>query len=141
MNEHEHQATLFRWAALYERDLPELELLYANPLGGQRPHRTGVKLKREGVKAGIPDMFLPVAKGTYHGLFIELKRPNGPNGSGKGVVTQAQDWWLRNLAEQGYRCEVCYGWVEAADVILDYLIGMTLEEYSELSALRRSGNG
>lgn len=137
MNEHEHQKALFRWARLYEQVMPELELLYANPLGGYRPQRTGVKLKREGVKAGIPDVFLPVPTTTYHGLFIEMKRPKGVNGSSAGVVTEAQDWWLRKLAEQGYRCEVCYGWTHAADVLCDYLLGMTMEAFSELSALRR----
>ena len=30
-------------------------------------------LKKEGVKAGVPDIVLPVLRCTYHGLYIELK--------------------------------------------------------------------
>ena len=113
-SEHEHQVALFQWAKFNEGTYPELALLYANPMGGKRPGRTGARLKAEGVKAGVPDITLPVARGGYHGLYIEMKY-------GKNRVTQKQDWWLRHLCLQGYRTGVCYSWEEARDVLVAYL--------------------
>lgn len=121
MTEHEHQVALFQWAALYERDYPELALLYANPLGGYRARQTGRLLKAEGLKKGVPDLTLPVPRHHWHGLYIEMKRPAGPNGSQCGRVTKAQNWWLNELNAQGYLAIVCYGWEEARDAILEYL--------------------
>ena len=114
MTEHQEQCALFQWARLNETAIPELALLYANPLGGKRPKRTAIKMKAEGAKAGIPDVTLPVPRPGFHGLYIELK-------VGKNTTTKAQRWWLDRLAEQGYRTQVAYGWVEAARTICDYL--------------------
>lgn len=111
--EDQEQAALFEWVAL--QDNPVIKLLYSIPNGGYRPPRTAALLKRTGVKPGVPDMFLPVAHGCYHGLFIELKRVHG------GAVSFYQKIWIDNLRSQGYRVEVCKGWVEARNVILDYL--------------------
>lgn len=114
MNEHQHQVALFDWARMNEGTYPELALLYANPLGGKRPKRTAARMKAEGAKAGIPDVTLPVARGGYHGLYIEMKiAPNTP--------TESQKWWLDALAIEGYRTTICYSWEEARDVLVDYL--------------------
>ena len=114
MNEHQHQVALFDWARMNEGPYPELMLLYANPLGGKRPKRTAARMKAEGAKAGIPDVTLPVARGGYHGLYIEMKiAPNTP--------TESQKWWLDALAIEGYRTTICYSWEEARDVLVDYL--------------------
>lgn len=53
---------------------PELQLLYHVPNEGKRTWRTGARLKSEGLKPGVPDLCLPVARGKYHGLYVELKR-------------------------------------------------------------------
>jgi hypothetical protein len=60
--EHELQAELMRWAKRYEDNYPELWLLHAIPNGGKRNVKDAVKLKREGVKAGVPDLFMPGSK-------------------------------------------------------------------------------
>ena len=73
MSEHDEQSAIFEWAALMQGAYPELGLLFAIPNGGKRDKATAGKLKAEGVKAGVPDMCLPVSNGKYHGLFIELK--------------------------------------------------------------------
>jgi len=31
------------------------------------------RFKREGVLAGVSDIFVPVARGEFHGLYIEMK--------------------------------------------------------------------
>lgn len=114
MNEHEHQTTVFQMARLYQRDIPELGLLFAIPNGGHRQIGTARKMKAEGVQAGVPDMLLPVARQGFHGLFIEMKvKPNKPSSE--------QRAWIEALQAQGYLCEVCYSWIEAVRVIWGYL--------------------
>ena len=112
--EHEHQKALFHWAKVMENQHPELALLYANPLGGYRPKRTAAKMKAEGVKAGVPDITLPVARHGYHGLYIELKTE-------RGRVTPEQRQWMWALYQQGYLALVCRGWEHARDLLLTYL--------------------
>jgi hypothetical protein len=90
--------------------------MFAIANGSLRNIITGARLKAEGVKAGVPDIFLPVMTARAPGLFLELKRPGG-------IVAKEQIWWLRELEKQGYRTEVCYGWQEAVKVIEDYLNG------------------
>ena len=114
MTEAQEQRFLFQWAGLAEQQYPELKLLHHIPNGGKRDVRTAANLKKEGVKAGVPDMCLPVARGQYHGLYIELK-------VGKNKPSIKQKEWIEALKEQGYKVEVCYGWIEAREVIESYL--------------------
>lgn len=79
-------------------------------------------MKREGAKAGVPDLMLPVARGDFHGLFIELKQPGlRPSRDGMGGVSETQQQWLIDLAEQGYLAIVCWGWEEAMRALKEYL--------------------
>ncbi len=112
--ESREQITLFEWAILQECKYPELELLHHIPNGGKRAKTTAIRLKMEGVKPGVPDVMLPVPRGIYHGLYIELK-------AGKNKTTEKQDKWLSNLKQQGYYTAVCYGWESASEVLLKYL--------------------
>lgn len=116
--EHREQAALMTWAAYAAIDRPELGLLYANANGGARSPVTGARMKAEGVKAGVPDLFLPVARCGYHGLYIEMKRRKG------GHVSPEQKWWLDRLNEQGFLTRVCRGYDEATRVLCDYLEGV-----------------
>ena len=113
-DEHREQAALFEWARYAGGRYPELALLFAVPNGGRRDAVTGARLKAEGVKAGVPDIILPVARGGYHGLFIELK-------AGKNTATAEQRGWLAALAAQGYRAAVCRGAAEAMALLEEYL--------------------
>lgn len=113
-NEAGAQETLFQWVGYQQRKYPELKLLYHIPNGGKRDVRTAVNLKRQGVKAGIPDLHLPVARGGYHGLYIELK-------VGSNKATNYQKEWLAELTKQGYLAVVCYGWQQAAEQLVNYL--------------------
>lgn len=115
------QINLFRWATLHEGKYPELILLHHIPNGGKRAIATAKRLKMEGVKAGVPDICLPVSKGGYNGLYIELK-------AGKNTTSDNQDFWLSELKKQGYFSCVCWGWEEASDRILNYLKGVEKRE-------------
>ena len=74
------QQCLFRWAALQSGKYPELAMMYHIPNGGSRGKVEAIRFKAEGVKAGVPDICLPVPRGTWHGLYIELKRREGGQG-------------------------------------------------------------
>lgn len=114
-SESEEQQMLFRWAGTMEYRYPELQLLHHVPNEGKRSKASGGRLRSEGLKRGVPDLFLPVARGGYHGLFMELKRRKG------GKVSDDQKRWIAALQEQGYRAIVCYGWEEAAREMKRYL--------------------
>lgn len=109
------QQRLFQWAALQAASRPELEMLYHIPNGGARSKATAGRLKAEGVRAGVPDLCLPVPRAQYHGLYIELKRQHG------GQTSPSQKDWLRRLSAQGYDTAVCHGWEDAASMIMAYL--------------------
>ena len=119
LTEDEEHLLLVRWAELHHGKQPELDLLLHIPNGGKRSKVEAARFKAMGVKPGVPDLLLPVPRGKYHGLFIELKRRSG------GRVSEHQGAWLCRLAEQGYRVAVCKGWEEARDEIESYLKGET----------------
>lgn len=112
------QEALFTWAAYNAGRMPELEYLHHVPNGGKRDKATAMALKRQGVKAGVPDIVLPAAREGYHGLYIELK-------TGKNTTTKNQENWLKYLENQGYFTAVCYGWQAAAELIEKYLLNIT----------------
>ncbi len=113
-SEHDEQCALFAWAAANEAAHPELKLLFAVPNGGFRHASTAAMLKASGTKAGVPDCCLPVARGRFHSLWIELKRkPNKP--------TAAQQEWIADLRYYGAQAIVCYGAQEAQQAIMAYL--------------------
>lgn len=115
--ESDEQQALFRWAAYNRGKWPELEMMYHIPNEGRRSAREGARMKREGLRAGVPDICLPVPRGAYHGMYVELKRTRG------GTVSAAQDEWLHRLTRQGYVAVCCKGWEAAARAIEDYLEG------------------
>lgn len=124
MSEHDEQVKVMQWAGLKEFRYPELGLLHAIPNGAKLPWRRNrngrrfspeaSKLKAEGLKAGVPDMSLPVARQGYHGLYVELK-------AGSNQPTDEQVWWLDRLAAQGFLAVVCRGAEDAIETIAEYL--------------------
>lgn len=115
-DEHDEQVALCRWWSLYARThrFPE-SLLFAIPNGGRRDAVTGARLKAEGVRAGVPDMFLAVPRKNAPGLFLELKKQQG------GRVSENQKIMHAALTEAGYPVCVCRGWREASVEIEKYL--------------------
>ncbi|MCF0163205.1 MAG: VRR-NUC domain-containing protein [Fusobacterium necrophorum] len=115
MTEGEEQRALFDWANLAQQKYPELKFMHHIPNGGRRDIKTAYVLKRQGVKAGVPDIFLPVARNNFHGLYIELK-------TDVGKTSKEQRIWIKGLTELGYKAVVCHGWVKARETIEEYLI-------------------
>ena len=81
---------------------------------GSRNKAEAVKLKQMGVKAGIPDLCLPVPMGVYSGLYIEMKYDTGR-------LEDSQKKMLKELAAAGHYCTVCYGAEEAIRVLEEYI--------------------
>lgn len=114
MSEHDEQAALISWAGWNAGRWPELSSLYAIPNGGKRDALTGERMRREGVRPGFPDLGLPIPRGSYHGLFLELKTQTGR-------CSKAQLGWHHQLARHGYLVVVARGWQQAADALQAYL--------------------
>lgn len=111
-----HQYALMLWSQQesVRREWPELALLYHIENERQCSQQQAARRKRMGVKKGVPDLCLPVKRGKYAGLYIELKTP-------KGRPSPDQNWWVHQLTEAGYDACICYGWEVARDEILRYL--------------------
>lgn len=119
-----HQMALFRWAydprtqALY----PEVKWLFAIPNGGWRDKRTAALMRATGVKRDVPDICLPIRRGPWQVLWIELKRPASEDGVRRaGNVRKGQTDWLEHLKTQGHASISCVGWEAARDLIIQYL--------------------
>lgn len=108
------QAMLFDWALLLENVHPALKNMFHIVNEGKRTARTGAELKRQGLKRGVPDLFLAVPRNGKHGLFIEMKAE-------KNKPTKDQIIWLDKLTRAGYMCAVCWDFFAAKKVICDYL--------------------
>lgn len=113
--ESEEQAAVIDWAALMEPRFPCLKLLHASQAGARVSWKQATRLKREGMRQGLPDLFLPVARAGCHGLWIEMKRRK------RGRVSLAQLWWHHRLRTEGYRVDVCRGADEAIALLFDYV--------------------
>lgn len=114
--EDEHQTALTNWARMMRTQYPALTLYHHIPNGGLRDKRTAARLIGQGVHSGVPDVFIPAARGGYHGIYLELK-------VGDGSVEAEQNEFMAAAAKQGYYCCVCYGWPCSAAVIEKYLDG------------------
>lgn len=116
MTEAQEQACVIKWSQqpCIRARWPELALLFHIPNGGTRDAVEGKHLKQQGVKSGVPDLFLPVPSGQYHGLFIEMK-------TDKGRASDTQKWWIERLNAAGYFAQVCHGWEAAVDLLERYL--------------------
>ena len=80
----------------------------------EKAARIVLKMKREGLTPGVPDLFFPIPNQKYHGLFIEMKTKNGK-------LSDNQKTWVEILNKQGYLAIVCYSSSEAIKEIESYL--------------------
>lgn len=142
-SESSQQSALFCWAAIEaatarngdqdERRM-SLIMLHAIPNGDQRGDGTkkgaqiaGNRLIREGLRSGVPDVCLPVPNFVGQqvsccGCYIEMKRPDLKRADDPlHGCSDDQKKWITSLRAYGYRVEVCYTWIEAREVLLDYL--------------------
>ena len=114
--EDQEQITVMSWAHRTKfKDGRLSDYLFHIPNGGSRNIIEATKLKKMGVKAGVPDLQLIVPNGEVHGLWIELKAQ-------KGKLQPSQQIMIQRLEAQGYMCKVCFGADEAISEIKKYLM-------------------
>ena len=123
--ESEEQQALFDWINLNKGHYPELKLMHHTPNEGKRSVSTGARMKKEGLISGVPDIHLPVAKGNYHSLYIELKRIK------YSKISKEQEEFIRLLNMYDNFAIICYGWEQAIKVIEWYLKGATEPLYTK----------
>lgn len=114
--EQEEQSMLVDWFYL---NYPK-EVLIVSANGGKRHIGVARKLKRSGVRPGVPDIFLPRANETAAGLWIEFK-PRKREGEPKAKVSAEQKIMLQHLSSRGYLATVCWGFEEASRCIQNYM--------------------
>lgn len=123
-SEHGEQAALFCWAQqkIKENPLRYLPLIwmFAIPNGGERHAAVAGKLKAEGVKSGVADIFLPWPTNDerghmFSGLFIEMK----PRDSGSASDNQKR--FIAAMLDAGYQAVLCHGYLQAIEAIEQYL--------------------
>lgn len=120
--EEQEQVAVFKWAKMQEQTHPELALMYHIPNGGARSKVTAARLKAAGVKAGIPDICIPIPRHGFGALYIELKaQANKALGTRKGKVSDAQADVIARLVSYGNKAVVCYGAEEAIKEIKEYV--------------------
>lgn len=112
--EHEEQVALFQFLDMHQWLEPRLQWTFAVPNGSHRHPAVAAKLKAEGVKPGVLDVWSPCPVGDYNGLVVEMKRTKG------GRIEPEQRAWIDALRRMAWRVEVCKGWIEAARVFVDY---------------------
>lgn len=120
MTEHAEQTLVVRWASDNEWRYPPLRWLHSSLNGIVIPAPPKVRakiinhMKAEGMKKGIPDLSLPVARRGYHGLFIEMK-------IGYNKPTDEQKDFMAFAESEGYLDKVCYSSDEAIETLEWYL--------------------
>ena len=107
-NEEQEQAAVVDWCDLH--GIPVVHI----PNEGKRSAWAGAALKRAGMQPGFPDLFIPLARKGYHGLFVEMK-------VGKNKPTEKQKEWIKRLSKEGYAACVRYGADAAISTIQAYV--------------------
>lgn len=126
MKHHEdnEQKVLFEWASY----IPLLKWLHSIPNGAHLAGDSKARamqmrrLKEQGLKTGVSDVFLPLpvtrVGGVYAGLYIEMKRRKV---DGPAKVSSDQQDFQQAMTAAGYKCVICYGADEAIVAIKKYL--------------------
>lgn len=123
--------------SMYETPtVPALEWFHAIPNGGSRGDDAksrkirGAQLKAEGVRQGVADTFLPWPVGSWHGLYIEMKKPSQrpKSKTAKGGMSDDQLAFKEYALKVGFGFVTCYSWEDAVEILKTYL---TWVEYAE----------
>ena len=113
--EEQEQMAVIEWRDLMVNQFPELRLLIHIGNGGLRSKPEAVRFKKMGVHPGVSDLFLPVARGGFHGLWVEMKRQKG------GKLSEPQKQWIDDMNAEHYLAVRADGAEAACDVIYKYL--------------------
>jgi hypothetical protein len=124
--EHEIQKQITQWVDLNIKNFPELEMFHAIPNGGKREKKqakngkwycpTGKKLKEEGVKRGVWDIYILYPNSKYHGLIVETK-----TSSKSSVLSKYQKEWEKKYIKYRYKTCIVRDLYEFIDCVTEYI--------------------
>lgn len=132
--EHQIQCDFIEYCDVMAFNVPELATVYAIPNGGHRHPLVGGRLKREGVRAGMPDLCLPVQRGRFGALYLETKAPGGE-------VKKHQIDRIRSLRAVGNVVAVCFSLDELINITEAYLNGDIVNEQGDFAGRRPGARG
>lgn len=128
--ESDHQKTYFDWIEkVVIPKFPPAHFIFATLNGawiagkGKSKFALINSYKRQGLKNGVPDIWIPIPIPTYQGAghfhfapgaVIELK-------VGKNKPTDEQKEWINSLQEMGWYAAIAYGFEEAKQHTVTYL--------------------
>jgi hypothetical protein len=112
VSEHWHQSTFI--AVIRKLAHPAGKITFAVPNGFLKSKSSRIRAWREGMVAGVLDVFNPTPMNGHHGHWIEFKL--------KGNVPSPEQLAFKEAMERnGYRVDVVYSWTEALEKWADYL--------------------
>lgn len=118
--EGQEQAVVIRWLLgekMRGTQVGELyDAIYHPPNGGARHAKTAADFKKQGVKPGVSDLVTRLARGGWHGLYLELKATPPRNAS----LAPSQFKWLEGSEFEGYCAALALGFEEAKAVLREY---------------------
>lgn len=130
LDEHSEQVAVVDWLHITHPSV----LFWATPngvflAGGPKRRAAAMnKLKGEGFLPGVSDLIIFEPRGGYSCLFLEMKRKHG------GVVSENQQWFLREIEQRGAIGFVAEGAEEAIDILTDYLGGKYVRQAQTVPA-------
>lgn len=108
--------TVFQFIDLMANSDPRYQAIFHVANERRCSYIAGRILKKKGVRAGVPDIIIPIASSGYHGLWIELKvKPNR--------LTPDQSRFIDLLILLGHCARVCWSATEAIELIKEYIKG------------------
>lgn len=113
-SEYDHQCALIEWCERFKERIPELGMIFASNNGIRVTMGVAVKMKKAGMKKGVPDLMLALPAQGHCGFFLEMKIKGNS-------TTDEQCQWIAELQGYGYKCGVFYTWWDAARAILMYI--------------------
>ena len=104
----------FDYVRLLENKDPRYKTIFHVANERRTSPQAGARLKKKGVRSGIPDVIVPIPSKSYHALFIEFKvKPN--------KLSDNQKHMCEALHAQGYCVRIAYSSTEAITILKDYL--------------------
>jgi hypothetical protein len=128
--EHNIQAGVFEWIEYQQH--PAFKNIFAIPNGGSRNEKEGENLRKEGVRAGVWDVFMAYPSRGFHGLFLEHKTGKNELTKDKPIyykhshtevryIREGQVTWGRRLTDAGYCCKVSRSIPQSVEILKWYL--------------------
>lgn len=110
------QQSIIEWCEWKAKQYPALGMIYHIPNGGLRSKSEAALFKRLGVRAGMPDLCLPVRSwcGYFHALYLEIKTLNGK-------ISKQQSERINALSQYNNMCKVVYSTENAIWQISNHL--------------------